>query len=186
MTSRKFLIRVCISGALSTAGLFGQSFAADQPRDSMPVKFDAAAFHKQFCSEHYARRVGRMAYLEARLSLKETQRPLFEDWKETVLSSARSRESACLARQPDMTRPHMHSILERQARMKVMLQSRLADLTAQEPTLKSLYDSFTPEQKEVFDHMGRDGRMGHRGQGGWRGQRGRDGHGPGQTTNQDG
>jgi len=160
MFARKFLLRACASGALTVGGLFGHSFAADAPRDTMPVKFDAASFHKQFCADHYARHVGRMAYLEAKLSLNETQRPLFESWKESVLSSARAHESTCLAHQPDFMHRHAHGFLERQAHMKERLQTRLADITAQEPSLKALYDSLTPDQKQVFDQAGMEGHMG--------------------------
>jgi len=46
---------------------------------------------------------------------------------------------------------HGHSVIERQARMQQRLQSRLADLTAEQPSLKALYDSLSPEQKQVFD-----------------------------------
>jgi len=82
-----------------------------------------------------------------------------------VLGSAKSRESACLARQPHMGDMHGHNVIERQARMQDTLQHRLADLTAEQPSLKALYDSLSPEQRQVFDRGDRMG--GPRGHGGW-------------------
>jgi hypothetical protein len=66
-----------------------------------------------------------------------------------------------------MGEEHGHSVIERQARMQDMLQNRLADLTAEQPSLKTLYDSLSPEQKQVFDHGDRMGGRGPQGHGGW-------------------
>jgi hypothetical protein len=50
----------------------------------------------------------------------------------------------------------------------------LSDLTAEQPSLKALYDALSPEQKQVFDRPGPMGHDGHgpHGHGGWHG------HGP--------
>jgi hypothetical protein len=149
------------------------AFAADadgpQAHRHMAGNFNPAAWHKQMCTDRYARNVGRVAYIETKLSLTDTQRPLFDGWKQTVLGSAKSRESECLARQPYMGERHGHSVIERQARMQQRLQHRLADLTAEQPSLKTLYDSLSPEQKQVFDRQGPMGQGGHgpHGHGGW-------------------
>ena len=164
MSLRKILLSACVSGALFACGAASHALAADHPHE-MAGKMDMASWHKQMCTDRYAHNVGRVAYIEAKLSLNDTQRLLFDGWKQTVLGSAKSRESTCLARQPHMGDQHDHSIIERQARMQDMLQYRLADLTAEQPSLKALYDSLTPEQKQVFDqraHMG-----GPQGHGGW-------------------
>jgi hypothetical protein len=169
MSLRKILIGTCISGALMATGA-AYAAGADGPHHRhMAGNFDPVAWHKQMCTDRYARNAGRIAYIEAKLSLTGTQRPLFDGWKQAVLGSAKSRESECLARQPKMGERHGHNVIERQARMQQRLQHRLADLTAEQPSLKTLYDSLSPEQKQVFDRRGgmRHGGHGRHGHGGW-------------------
>lgn len=169
MSLRKLLLGAGISGALFATGAISHALAADHPRGEMAGNFDPAAWHKQMCTDRYAHNVGRVAYIEAKLSLTDSQRPLFDGWKQTVLGSAKARESTCLASQPHMGERHDRSVIERQARMQQRLQSRLADLTAEQPSLKALYDSLSAEQKQVFDRgnrMGPGGRGPH-GHGGW-------------------
>ena len=169
MSLRKILLSAAVSGALFATGAIGHALAADHQRSEMAGKPDPAAWHKQMCTDRYAQNAGRVAYIEAKLSLTDSQRPLFDGWKQTVLGSAKSRENECLAHQPDMDDQHGHSVLERQARMQQMLQHRLADLSAEQPSLKALYDSLSPEQKQVFDHGDEMGPRGHgpHGRGGW-------------------
>ncbi|MGN6516049.1 MAG: Spy/CpxP family protein refolding chaperone [Rhizomicrobium sp.] len=166
-----------MSGALFAGGAATHVLAADRPHDRAAENVDPVAWHKQMCVDRYARNAGRVAYIEARLSLTDNQRPLFDNWKKTVLGSANAHESECLARQPHMGEMHGHSILERQARMRQMMQRRLADLTAEQPSLKGLYDSLSPEQRLVLDHGGamamRAG--GPHGHGDWRAHGPRDG-----------
>lgn len=163
MSIRNLLVGACIGSALFVAGASADVLAADRSHGQMAQNFDPVAWHKQMCVDRYARNAGRVAYVEARLSLTDSQRPLFDSWKQTVLGSAKSRENECLARQPHMGDMHRRNILERQARMQQMMQSRLADLTAEQPSLKTLYDSLSPEQKLVLDHGGPMG-MHHGGQ----------------------
>jgi len=172
MSLRKILLSGGVCGALFAAGAMTYALAADRPRDDMAGKMDFTEMHKQMCIDHFARGVGRVAYIEAKLSLTDSQHPLFDGWKQTVLGSAKSREGECLAHQPHMDGPHDHSILERQARMQDMLQHRLADLTAEQPSLKALYDSLSPEQKQVFDYGDRMGPGGPHGHGVWHGPHG--------------
>lgn len=186
MFLHKILLSACVSGAMFAGCAASYALAADHPHE-MAGKMDVADWHKQMCADRYARSVGRVAYIEAKLSLNDSQRPLFDSWKHTVLGSAKSHESTCLARQPH--RGEGHSILERQARMQEMLQSRLADLTAEQPSLKALYDSLSPEQKQVLDRSDRSDRMGSggyrpRGHGGWR-DRGPHGAAPGASDKAD-
>jgi hypothetical protein len=167
MSLRKTFIGAGIAGALLAGGAVAYAAGADGPHRHMAGNFDPVAWHKQMCTDHYARNVGRVAYIGAKLSLNDTQRPLFDGWKKAVLDSAKSREGECLARQPQMG--EHHNVLERQARMQQRLQQRLSDLTAEQPSLKALYDSLSPEQKQVFDRPGPMGHGGHgpNGHGGW-------------------
>jgi len=162
MSLRNAFIGAGIAGALLASGAVAY---ADGPHRPIAGNFDPVAWHKQMCTDHYARNAGRVAYIKAKLSLTDTQRPLFDGWEKAVLGSAKSRESECLARQPKMGDRHGHTVLERQAQM----QQRLSDLTAEQPSLKALYNSLSPEQKQVFDRPGPMGHGGHgmHGHGGW-------------------
>jgi hypothetical protein len=153
--SRNLMMGTAIAGVLCAAAI-GFAVAADNPHQTASVKFDPTVGHKHMCMEGYAREVGHMAYLETVLSLNGAQKPLFDSWKDTVLTSAKSHESACLSHTMNFD-GGMPGIVERQARMQEMLQSRLADLTAQQPSLKALYASLTAEQKRSLDHMGEEG-----------------------------
>ena len=163
---RKFLPAVAL-GVLCATSVLAQSAPPDQNRmhDWMAAhKGDMAAWHARMCTEHYARRVGMIAYLGAKLDLNDSQRPLFESWKSSVLGSAKDGESACLAHAPDMAHPP--TLMDREARMHAMLEARLAAMDAQKPALEALYQSLTPEQRMALDHMGHhgggmDGRAGH-------------------------
>jgi hypothetical protein len=169
MSLRKTFIGAGIAGALLASGAVAYAAGANGPHRHMAGNSDPVAWHKQMCTDRYARSVGRVAYIGTKLSLTDTQRPLFDGWKKAVLDSAKTRESECLARQPKMGGRHGHTVLERQARMQQRLQQRLSDLTAEQPSLKALYDSLSPEQKQVFDRSGRMGHGGHgpHGHGGW-------------------
>jgi hypothetical protein len=171
MSLRKTLIGACMTGALLAGGATAYAAGADgpQPHRHMAGNFDHVAWHKQMCTDRYARNVGRVAYVGAKLSLTDAQRPLFDGWKQAVLGSAKSRESECLARQPKMGERHGHTVLERQARMQKHLQQRLSEMTAEQPSLKALYDSLSADQKQVFDRRGPMGHGGHdrHGHGGW-------------------
>ncbi|HEY2032994.1 MAG TPA: Spy/CpxP family protein refolding chaperone [Rhizomicrobium sp.] len=161
---RKMLFSACISGALFAGGAISHALAADAPRAGMAGTFDPVEMHKQVCTDHFARDAGRVAYIEAKLSLTDSQRPLFDNWKQTVLDSAKSRESECLARRPPAAGDNGPSVLVRQARMAQRLQRRFAELTTEQPSLSALYASLSPEQKQVFDRPA----GGHGLHGGWR------------------
>jgi len=154
---RKFLPAVAL-GVLCATSVLAQSAPPDQNRmhDWMAAhKGDMAAWHARMCTEHYARRVGMIAYLGAKLDLNDSQRPLFESWKSSVLGSAKDGESACLAHAPDMAHPP--TLMDREARMHAMLEARLAAMDAQKPALEALYQSLTPEQRMALDHIGHHG-----------------------------
>ncbi len=121
--------------------------------DWSPQQF--AAMHKEMCTDRYAHHVGDLAYLEAKLSLTDAQRPLFEAWKNALLATAKSGEDACLAHTPDFSHPP--TILDREAMMHQRLQMRLAALDAEGPALQSFYQSLSPDQKMALDRGPMDG-----------------------------
>ena len=143
-----------------------------------PNPEEMAAWHAERCKSHYARVAGKLAFLQADLSITDAQRGAFDQWKGVVLSSAKAHSDACLAHTADGKEMHRHDALERNARMEKMLEGKLAELKAERPALESLYASLTPDQKKAFDraeafghhhgqHMGHEGgeRFGH--DGGW-------------------
>jgi hypothetical protein len=117
---------------------------------------------KEFCVARYARAAGHLAYLEAKLDLTAAQKPLFQKWEQSVMSSAQKNRDACVtnvaAAKPD-TRP---TILDRETRMEKALSDKLDALKAQRPALEALFASLTPDQQAQLNRMGEEGgRMGH-------------------------
>ncbi|MGC9954138.1 MAG: Spy/CpxP family protein refolding chaperone [Rhizomicrobium sp.] len=124
---------------------------------------DMEKFHAQMCTDHYARAVGKLAYLETKLALTDTQKPLFERWKRVSLSSAKALSDEC----GTMTPPaEGASIVDRLKLHEKMMKARLADLDAQMPALEALVASLSDEQKRVFDHHGMFEEGGMHGMGG--------------------
>jgi hypothetical protein len=169
LSIRKFAPALALGLLCATSALAQSAPDGNRAHQWMDAhKGDMAAWHARMCTDGYARHVGMIAYLGAKLNLSDSQRAAFENWKTAVLGSAQQREQACLAHAPDMNQPH--TILDREAHMRAMLESRLAAMDAQKPALEALYQSLSPEQKTEFDHMGHEhggGMHGMHGQG-WR------------------
>jgi Spy/CpxP family protein refolding chaperone len=153
MFSRQIIVQAAAAAVICAASAIAQASPANT-NEPMPSKTDMASWHQQMCTDRYARHVGEMAYLEAKLSLSDVQRPLFASWKDTILTGAKSHESTCLAMHPDFAHPP--SILDREARMHDMLQQRLSEMDAQRTPMTALYQSLTPDQKHIFDGMGQE------------------------------
>ena len=180
MTSLKILLAATAIAAFAAPVAFAQSAPPSdggqmQHAWHKPSPEQMAAFRAERCKSHYARVAGKLAYLQADLSITEAQRGAFDEWKDVVLSSAKTRSETCLAHTAEGKEMHHHDALERQARMEKMLEGRLSQLKAQRPALEHLYASLTPDQKKEFDraaamgrhhghHMGRGERFGR---GGW-------------------
>src|SRR5690242_5715657 len=75
----------------------------------MRLPADMAAHMKRMCEDHYAREVGRMAYLETRLKLTPAEQPLFARWKDVSLDIAKRRSADCGQRvaQRDRKEPNL-------------------------------------------------------------------------------
>lgn len=104
---------------------------------------------RDFCQDRYARQVGRMAYLEARLELTETQRPLFGQWKQVTLDVAGRRAADCAQRLTLNDRQQADPVA-RMSREEEMLKKRIADLDAERPAFASFYQALSPEQREFL------------------------------------
>src|SRR5271165_3523691 len=97
------------------------------------------------CAERYARRAARLAYLEARLSLTDQQKPAFAKWRQARLDAAEKRRAACLQHQPGQDQ--QLTALDREARREKILSEKLQTMQATRPALQALYDSLSAEQK---------------------------------------
>ncbi|HUO98584.1 MAG TPA: Spy/CpxP family protein refolding chaperone [Rhizomicrobium sp.] len=110
-------------------------------------KADIEKHVAQMCQDRYARAVGHVAELETRLDLTAKQKPLFDRWKETVLSSVKDRVADCqnfkMPEQPV-------SIVEMAKMHQKMLEAHLAILKAQMPALEALNASLSDEQQKLF------------------------------------
>ncbi len=165
----------------SMAVLCGAAFAASdggtgQHGWQKPSPEQMAAWHQRMCTDHYARKAGKLAYLQAALSITDAQRGAFDQWRDVELAAAKEHSVACLAHAPGQE--HEHDALTRNMHEEKMLETRLADLKSEQPALEALYQSLSPEQKQVFDHAAHGGHHhGHHMMGQRMGERGEHGDG---------
>src|SRR5208282_2111658 len=135
--------------AISLAALCAPAAFAETPSDGsaqhawhMPTPEEMAAWHARMCNDRYAHQAGRLAYLEASLGITDAQRGAFNQWRDTVLSAAKSHSQACLAH--TAMPGHFPDALERSAHEQKRLEARLASLRSERPALEALYQSLTP------------------------------------------
>jgi hypothetical protein len=119
-----------------------------------------AAFHKARCQDHYAREVGRIAYLETKLNLTGSQQSLFAAWKAVKLDIAKRHANECAARNMDQMHKDV-SPADRLAKMEERLKKRVADIDAERPALAALYGALSEDQRKALHHHHH--RMGRRG-----------------------
>jgi len=145
---------------------------------------DMQKHRAQMCADITPRAIGKFAYLEAKLQLTDKQKPLFERWKNAIMSSIKAHEGACMnAKMPDRDA----SVVDMAKHHQKMMETRLADLRAQMPALEALVGSLNAEQNETLNHAAmrlmhqRADMMGHMGEmmdhmRGMHGHGGHDGH----------
>ncbi|PKU23546.1 Spy/CpxP family protein refolding chaperone [Telmatospirillum siberiense] len=128
---------------------------------------DFAAWHKEMCTEHFARMAEHLGYLQARLELSDQQAPAFDKWRQAVLEQGAKERSSCLEATPKAdAKP---GLPEREARLEKILSLQLQGLQATRPALEGFYDTLSAEQKSLFDreflpHGGHHGPMGGHGE----------------------
>jgi hypothetical protein len=115
----------------------------------MPNAAALAAQGKRMCEDRYAREVGRLAYLEARLKLTSAQQPLFARWKDVSLGIAKRRSNDCAQRMAERNGKDVN-LVDRMDREEELLKRRIADLDAERPALGALYNALSPEQREAL------------------------------------
>lgn len=139
---------VCGAGiALAQDAPPAEATMAHRPWHMSPAEM--AKHHATMCTNRYARAVGGMAFLEVKLALTADQKPLFEQWKDVVLSGAKAWSTACL----DMKMPEMKpSLIEHLQHAETVMQSRVDALKAQMPTLEKLDNALNGDQKRTLEH----------------------------------
>src|SRR5437667_7940116 len=145
------LIAASVVAVLSMSPLaFAQTAPSVAPAQAQPqAEPQGSDWHQGACTERYARLAGRLAYLEARLELTVDQRPLWNKWRDAVVSGADQQRALC--RQSPF-RPGVHtSILERQAHFGRITAARAQALQTAQPAIEALYQALSPEQREVLD-----------------------------------
>jgi hypothetical protein len=140
------------------------------PGMGRPSAADMAARRQQRCQDGYAREVGRLAYLEARLGLNGSQQSLFSSWKAVRLDIAKRHADQCAQPRPAENSGEA-SPIDRMNRLEDQLKQRIADLDAERPAFASLYNGLTPDQRKMLMPR-RHGMMGFARQGMGRGMMG--------------
>lgn len=154
--------------ALASAPSLGPDTAAPVPLDvveAAPADMMGGAPDMmpgaRFCQDLYARKVGGLAFLEAKLALTPAQQPLFARWKTVTLDIARKHEGDCTAmikdRRDARAKDEPRDLIGGLALEEKMLKLRLADIQAERPALEALYGALNPAQKDELAGMARRG-----------------------------
>jgi len=164
--------RMILSAAAGLGLAMSAAFAQTATAPATPAKpgammgwrhFDQADMAKhmtEMCENRYAGAVGHLATLEVKLNLTPKQKPLFDAWRDAVLSAAKSRVAECQNfKMPD----EKLSIVDHVKMHEKRLQAQLAVLKAQMPTLEALNGALTDDQQATFKrdaaHLIMQGRM---------------------------
>lgn len=131
--------------------------------------FDKAGMHKHFvemCQDAYPKAVGKLAYLEAKLQLSDAQKPLFDRWRDAMLSVVKARTAKC----GEMKHPTGGDPVAHLKAQEERLKTRLAAIEAQLPAFEAFAASLSDAQKHVLAEAHRRMMMerGHRMMGGMR------------------
>jgi LTXXQ motif family protein len=145
MNKRNFSI---LGACLALCTLSAQAQPAAQDSNSS-VK---DSYRQERCSDRYAASVGRLAYVETRLTLSDAQKPLFDRWKNARLNNAKEHQALCVAR-TERNRAEKPTPVDRMTRQEDRLKRRLAQIEAERPVFTALYTSLNPEQQEVLSHL---------------------------------
>lgn len=131
-----------------------------QPPMKQMSQADMQKMHARMCLAGYAREVGHISQLKVELQLKSSQESAFDAWKSVKLKAAAAHKDDCMAMKlPEMAgkpgmkpgemgpKPDMVKGMEMEEKH---LESRLKDLRAEMPALKSLWASLSDDQKAAF------------------------------------
>ncbi len=100
------------------------------------------------CIDRLAWRAARRAYVEAKLDLTAEQRPLWDKVQSIAQGEQQKERQLCGQLKPG----EESTVLDRMDRAQQFLSARLDALQSAKPAVQALYQSLTPDQKEIFDH----------------------------------
>jgi hypothetical protein len=103
---------------------------------------------QQRCINRLAWRAARRAYVETELNLTSEQRPLWDKLQGIAQSEQQKERQLC----NQLKSPEKMTTLDRLDRAQAFLSARLDALNAAKPAVQALYQSLTPEQRQIFDH----------------------------------
>jgi LTXXQ motif family protein len=103
---------------------------------------------EQRCIDRLARRAAHRAYVETELNLSPEQRPLWDRLQNIAQGEQQKERQLCQQLQP----PGEMTMLDRMNQVQQFLSARLDALQAAKPAVQALYQSLSPEQREIFDH----------------------------------
>jgi LTXXQ motif family protein len=103
---------------------------------------------QQRCIDRLARRAAHRAYVETELDLTSEQRPLWDRLQNIAQGEQQKERQLCEQLKPG----EELTTLQRLDRVQQFLTARLDALQAAKPAVQALYQSLTPEQREIFDH----------------------------------
>jgi hypothetical protein len=103
---------------------------------------------QQRCIDRLARRAAHRAYLETELNLTDQQRPLWDKLQGIAQSEQQRERQLC----SQIKSPQEMTALDRLDRAQQFLSARLDALNAAKPAVQALYQSLSPEQRQIFDH----------------------------------
>ena len=103
---------------------------------------------RERCIDRLAWRAARRAFVEAKLDLSAEQRPLWDRVQGIARGEQQRERQLCDQLKPgaDLT------VLDRMDRAQQFLSARLDALQSAKPAVQALYQSLSPEQREIFDH----------------------------------
>jgi hypothetical protein len=110
-------------------------------------KADMAKHITEMCQDRYAKAVGNLAELETKLNLSAMQKPLFERWRDSILTSAKAHVAECTSFKPPEGEL---SIVDHVKMHQKMLQAHLDIIKAQMPSLEALNASLSADQQKTF------------------------------------
>ena len=151
MSALKLTLLLGVSILLSTSAMAAYP---NEERGSQGVaqehQMTPDEWHRTMCVNRYARQIGRLAELEAKLNLTDKQKSLWSQWRQEKANAASKNRDACIAVAPNPKAPP--TILEHDALQEMNLKAKLYELEASRPALLTLYESLSPDQKAVLNY----------------------------------
>ncbi|HEY4075859.1 MAG TPA: Spy/CpxP family protein refolding chaperone [Rhizomicrobium sp.] len=153
-THKPVMVALVAPNEMAVAGPHAMQAAppSEMGGPSPEAMHDMAVRREQFCKDMYARRVGELAYFEAKLSLTTAQAPLFDHWKQSSLDVAKRHSGECGTGERHAKGGKMPTLIDRMAQREDRLKHRLADLESERPALEALYNSLNPQQRTELTH----------------------------------